>query len=80
MTDQSREAFEAWFTANRGAGMLGRSETGGYEWVNTSDAWQVWQAAVKHERERCALVCEAQPYVDNGGEWFAGLIRQGGAL
>ena len=88
MTDKTREAFEAWFTANRGAGMLGKSETGNYEWVNTSDAWEVCQAATLAERERCALVCEGRVYaLDHAGkqyrrEWTASQcaadIRKGG--
>ena len=61
MTDKTREEFEAWFTSKRGYGMLSKlpPNTGGYEWVVASEAWEVWQAATAVERERCAKVCEA---------------------
>ena len=42
MTD-NREAFEAWYDAQPD----GRIQP-----------WDVWQAAIAHERERCAMVCE----------------------
>ena len=52
MTTTTRDAFEVWFAKRRGAGMLGKSETGGYEWVATSEAAEVWQAATEAEREK----------------------------
>lgn len=58
MTDSTRDAFEAWFTKRRGAGLLSKAITGGYEWVATSEAWETWQAATLAEQERCALICE----------------------
>ena len=57
MTDKMREEFEAWFTSKRGYGMLSKL-FGGYEWIATSEAWEVWQAATKAERERCANLIE----------------------
>lgn len=63
MTDKTRESFEAWFTSKRSYGMLSKLplNTGGYERVATSEAWEVWQAATKAERERCARVCCCYP-------------------
>ena len=45
MTDKTRADFEEWLTKNRGYGALDRAATGGYVWVATSEAWEVWQAA-----------------------------------
>ena len=56
----TRDAFDAWFAKRRGAAMLFKSITGGYEWARTSEACEVWEAATAAERERCALVCDAK--------------------
>ena len=87
MTDKTRESFEAWFTSKRGAGMLSKL-FGGYEWVATSEAWEVWQAATEFERERCALVCKSERVGKNDNEGdiaynlainhYVAAIRQGG--
>lgn len=81
MTDKTRADFEVWFNSKRGAGMLSKlpPNTGGYEWVTTSEAWEVWQAATALERERCAKVCESLHYTDTStAQNCADAIRQGG--
>ena len=83
MNDQMRNDFEAWFLAYRKSTWRPAKSDPRKDmpthW-NTfceMDCWRGWQAATLAERDRCALVCESHPYIDNGGEWFAGLIRQG---
>ena len=77
MTDDMRNAFEEWFKTKRGTGMLGKTPNGGYEWVATSEAAEVWQAATLKERERCALVCEGLWRIDGSftAKEFADEVR-----
>jgi hypothetical protein len=61
MTD--REAFEAWYAAAnwpdpRDWERAFRDKA----WAGqVKDAWVIWQAAVKHEREACAKECDEMP-------------------
>lgn len=36
----------------------------------------VWEAAIQHEREACAKVCEDDESGRDGGGYFAGIIRE----
>ena len=45
--DTTRDAFEAWFTKNRGYAMTCKTVKGGYLWVAASEAWETWQAATE---------------------------------
>ena len=55
MTDQSRDAFEAWFTGPIGTNFLLKKD-GQYTLMSAQTSWVSWQAATAAERERAALV------------------------
>ena len=63
MTD--REAFEAEYiklqpdTVKLRPDKLGLNASGEYADVSVNVHWKFWQAAIAHERERCAKVCDA---------------------
>jgi hypothetical protein len=52
MTD--REAFEKWLEKDEGVVRFGMTIAEEYK----VSAWEVWIAATKAERERCAKICE----------------------
>ena len=78
MTNQTRDAFNAWY-----------EETDGSE---VAASWASWQAATAAERERCALVCRREAEIQKASAKFCGIdnldqgdfdiceaaIRQGG--
>jgi hypothetical protein len=63
MTD-TRAAFEAW-AATYGYETISDAE--GLYWDDGAQmVWLCWQAAIKHEREECAKVCEDVRDVGDG--------------
>lgn len=55
-----RMEFEHWYS-DGGKWTKGLERSGdSYKYMPAAEAWRVWQAAIKNEREACAKVCEAQ--------------------
>jgi hypothetical protein len=56
-----REAFEAHMRSLNATTHLGRQQEavgGQYRTITVERNWQLWQAAIKHEREACAKLCD----------------------
>jgi len=62
--DPTRADFEEWFkTEVRATGrtfehVFNRNKNGNYSWSDTSDSWIAWQAATKHQSDKCAGLVE----------------------
>lgn len=62
--ESERAAFEAWMSSDgKWPNAVERSIGGGYKLGVTEHAWGVWKAAVAHQREACAKLCEALPII-----------------
>ena len=55
----TRQIFEEWY-AGELPKALERNADGGYKYMPANTAWHVWQAAIAHEREECAISCDVK--------------------
>lgn len=77
----AEQAFENW-AESRGYSLMDKrgpdSKHPRYPSIETEAAWQAWQEAVAHERERAAKVCDIEAEDGNTcAEYFAAAIRRG---
>ena len=56
----TRDEFEKWAHANGHDISRWPHAPDTYVWLYTAQAWEVWQTAIRTEREACAKVCEQQ--------------------